>query len=235
MPIVKSEAFVLKNFRYSETSKIVILFTKNFGKINAIVKGARNFKSRLCGTLETMNYIEAVIYFKENRDLQIISAAEYKKSFPNILGNIDKLELSFRIIEMINKSFIQNEISIPVFELIKTTFEELDISEYNLLNNFLKFQINIIDLMGLSPEISLMKNKTNETFFDYNELNLNNEQAEIIDIFQKNNLKDIEKFKLNFGKIKLIVECYEKYLLNHTQGSNFYISKKVFNEINQYN
>ncbi len=91
MPIVKSEAFVLKNFRYSETSKIVILFTKNFGKINAIVKGARNFKSRLCGTLETMNYIEAVIYFKENRDLQIISAAEYKKSFPNILGNIDKL------------------------------------------------------------------------------------------------------------------------------------------------
>ena len=123
MPIVKSEAFVLKNFRYSETSKIVILFTKNFGKINAIVKGARNFKSRLCGTLETMNYIEAVIYFKENRDLQIISAAEYKKSFPNILGNIDKLELSFRIIEMINKSFIQNEISIPVFELIKTTFE----------------------------------------------------------------------------------------------------------------
>ena len=50
MPIVKSEAFVLKSFRYGETSKIVILFTKNFGKINAIVKGARNFRSRVCGT-----------------------------------------------------------------------------------------------------------------------------------------------------------------------------------------
>ena len=235
MPIVKSEAFVLKNFRYGETSKIVILFTKNFGKINAIVKGARNFKSRLCGTLETMNYIEAVIYYKENRDLQIISAAEYKKSFPCIIGNFDKLELSFRIIEMINKSLIQNEISIPVFELLKTTFEELEITEYNLLNNFLKFQINIIDLMGLSPEYSLMKNKSNETFFDYNELNLNNEQIEIINIFKKNNLKEIEKFNVDFNKVKLIVECYEKYLLNHTQGSNFYISKKVFKEINQYN
>lgn len=232
MPIVKSEAFVLKNFRYSETSKIVILFTKNFGKINAIVKGARNFRSRVCGTLETMNYIETVIYFKENRDLQIISAAEYKKSFPVILGNIDKLELSFRIIEMINKSMIQNEKSIPVFELIKSTFEELEVTEYNLLNNFLKFQINIIDLMGLSPEISLLKNKTNETFFDYNELNLNSEQIEIIDIFQKNNLTDIEKFNVDADKIKLIVDCYEKYLLNHTQGSNFYISKKIFREIN---
>ncbi|MBK6773848.1 MAG: DNA repair protein RecO [Ignavibacteria bacterium] len=232
MPIVKSEAFVLKSFRYGETSKIVILFTKNFGKINAIVKGARNFKSRFCGTLETMNYIETVIYFKENRDLQIISAAEYKKSFPVILGNIDKLELSFRIIEMINKSMIQHEKSIPVFELLKSTFEELEITEYNLLNNFLKFQINIIDLMGLSPEISLMKNKTNETFFDYNELNLNSEQIEIIDIFQKNNLTDIEKFNVDSDKIKLIVECYEKYLLNHTQGSSYYISKKIFREIN---
>ncbi len=31
-----------------------------------------------------MNYINTVIYLKENRDLQIISSAEYIKSFSEI-------------------------------------------------------------------------------------------------------------------------------------------------------
>ncbi len=53
MSIVKTEAFVLRSFRYGETSKIVTLFTRDFGKMNAIVKGARNYKSKICGTLES--------------------------------------------------------------------------------------------------------------------------------------------------------------------------------------
>ncbi|MBK8550925.1 MAG: DNA repair protein RecO [Ignavibacteria bacterium] len=108
MSIVKTEAFVLKSFRYGETSKIVTLFTKDFGKMNAIVKGARNFKSKLCGTLESMNHINAVIYLKDNRDLQLISSAEYKKSYSNIIADFDKLEVAYQIIEIMNKSLIEH-------------------------------------------------------------------------------------------------------------------------------
>ncbi|MEO6696024.1 MAG: DNA repair protein RecO, partial [Ignavibacteria bacterium] len=73
MPIVKTDAFVLKSFRYGDTSKIVTLFTEDFGKISAIVKGARNFKSKLCGVLESMNYINAIIYLKSSRELQLVT------------------------------------------------------------------------------------------------------------------------------------------------------------------
>lgn len=235
MPIVKSEAFVLKNFRYGETSKIVNLFTKNYGKISCVVKGARNFKSRMCGTLETMNYIDAVIYYRDGRDLQIITAVEYKKSFPGIISSFDKLELSYRIIEMINKSLIQSEINQPIFELLKNSFEELEVSEYNLLYNFLRFQIKLTELMGLSPDINYKNVCNNETFFDYNELNLNNEQKDVVNIFMNNDITETAKFNLDDNCIKSLIEGYERYLLNHTQGSNFYISKKVFKEINECN
>jgi len=126
MPIVKTEAFILKSFRYGDTSKIVTLFTKDFGKINTIVKGVRNYKSRLCGVLESMNYINTIIYLKENRDLHLLTNAEYKKSFSNILNDFDKLQASFRIIEMLNKSVVENEINTSIFDLLIRTFEKLN-------------------------------------------------------------------------------------------------------------
>ncbi len=39
MSIIKTEAFVLKSLKYGETSKIVTLFTKDFGKMNVVVDG----------------------------------------------------------------------------------------------------------------------------------------------------------------------------------------------------
>lgn len=234
MPIVKSEAFILKSFRYGETSKIVTIFSKQLGKINAVVKGARNFKSRICGTLESMNYIEAVIYFKENRDLQLISSAEYKRSFPGILNDFNKLQLAYRIIEMTNKSMIQNEASMRVFDLIIDTFENIESSSVNLLSNLLVFQLKLINLLGLNPDFSLNKNCEYETFFNYNELNLNNEQVDLIQKIEYSNLNN-ENLKIDETKMTTIIECYEKYLLYHTVGSKSYNSNKVFKQINQYN
>jgi DNA repair protein RecO (recombination protein O) len=58
MSLTNTEAFVLKGFRYRDTSKIVTLFTTDYGKFNAIVKGARNFKSKFCGIFENIKTTE---------------------------------------------------------------------------------------------------------------------------------------------------------------------------------
>ncbi|MBI5464877.1 MAG: recombination protein O N-terminal domain-containing protein, partial [Ignavibacteriales bacterium] len=39
--IVKTDAVVIKSMKYSDTSKIVALYTKEFGKLSVIAKGAR--------------------------------------------------------------------------------------------------------------------------------------------------------------------------------------------------
>ncbi|MFN5395348.1 MAG: DNA repair protein RecO, partial [Planctomycetota bacterium] len=45
MSLEKTDAIVLKTVEWSETSLVVTLFTKDFGKISAIAKGARRLKS----------------------------------------------------------------------------------------------------------------------------------------------------------------------------------------------
>jgi len=232
MPIVKTEAFVLKSFRYGDTSKIVTLFTKDFGKINAIVKGARTYKSRLCGVLESMNYISIIIYLKENRDLQLVTNAEYKKSFSNILNDFDKLQASFRIIEMLNKSVIENDINKSIFELLIKTYEMLNQAEKNIYKCVLYFQMELVKILGVGPDFSELDNEF-ETFFKNNEFYLTKSQLGELKELKNNSIDKLLETSIEHNMLISLVEGYEKYLLLHTQGIKFYKSKKIFLELKQ--
>lgn len=234
MSIVKTDAFILKSFKYGETSKIVTLFTKDFGKMNAIVKGARNYKSKLCGVFETMNYISVVIYLKENRELQLVSNAEYKKSFPNIINDFDKLQTAFRIIEILNRSLAEYEINHSIFDLLMNTYEQLNVAKENFYNYILFFQIHLIKYLGLSPDFSNLKNNFNsETFFDNSEFKLNKQQLEVLKLASQNNL-EVKSLNIDKDESSKLSEIYEKYLLMNTTGSKFYKSNRVFKELEQY-
>lgn len=232
MPVIKTDAFVLKGFRYGESSKIVTLFTREAGKISAVVKGARNYKSRLCGLTESMNYISAIVYFKENRDLQLISSAEYKNSFPVIIKDFEKLQISFKIIEIVNKSLGENEVNDRLFELLLSTFERLNsLNENNNLIN-LDFQIKLTDILGLNPEILIRENGF-ETFMGYNELKLSQKQILILKDLDKTDKKFYIGDSFEEDDIVNLTDKYERYLLSHTNGSGFYNTKKAFNDFNR--
>lgn len=230
MPIIKTEAFVLKSFKYGETSKIVTLFTKDFGKISAILKGARNYRSRSCGVLETMNYINSVIYYKENKDIHMLSTAEYIRSFPEILRNYEKLQTSYRIIEIINKSLFENEVNKSVFDLLIRTYERLNNCDNDLEFNILFFQIELIKIMGLGPDLS----KSNETFLDFIELPLDKNQKTLLGIFIKHNFEELINMDIEKEDVNRLIESYERFLLSHTNGSKFYTTKKIMLELNKF-
>ncbi|MBL8008223.1 MAG: DNA repair protein RecO [Ignavibacteria bacterium] len=232
MPVIKTDAFVLKGFRYGESSKIVTLFTKEAGKITAVVKGARNYKSRICGIIESMNYISAIIYFKENRDLQLISSAEYKKSFPGIIKDYDVLQVSFRIVEMVNKSIGENEVNHRLFETLLNTFERLNDLTENVSLIMLDFQIKLTEILGLNPEM-LIRDNSFETFLGYNELKLSQKQVLILKDLGKNNTEFYKRDENLEEDIIKLTDKFERYLLSHSNGSGFYKTKKALNDFNK--
>jgi DNA repair protein RecO (recombination protein O) len=233
MAIAKTEAFVLKTLKYGETSKIVTLFTKDFGKLNAIVKGARNFKSKLCGTLESMNYISAVIYIKDNRELQLVSNAEYIKSFRNILNNFEKLEAAYKIIEILNRSIINNDINRVLFDLLLKTFSILNFAENNFPIFVLNFQIELVKIMGISPDFTEF-NSNNETFFMNNEFYVNKSLISSLLLIERCNIEELEVMLIDQEIVNNLINTYERFLTKHTLGTKFYKSTKVFNELSYY-
>jgi DNA repair protein RecO (recombination protein O) len=115
MSLIRTEGIILKTFKYSDSSKIVTIFSKNTGKFNALVKGTRNFKSKTTGIYDLINKIDVHFNKKETRDLQVISKAEILDSYGVLKSDFDCLGIAYRIIEIINLSLFRKD----VFKLFK--------------------------------------------------------------------------------------------------------------------
>jgi len=74
MALVTTPAVVLQTYRYSETSKVVRLATRDLGVQSAIAKGALRPKSRFGAGLEFLSEGEAQLYFRESRELHTLGA-----------------------------------------------------------------------------------------------------------------------------------------------------------------
>jgi DNA repair protein RecO (recombination protein O) len=80
MPLLTAECIVLQAFPYSETSKILRLFTRDHGVISAIARGALRPKSQYGGMLEPFTEGIAHVYVKHGRELQNLSGFELTRS-----------------------------------------------------------------------------------------------------------------------------------------------------------
>lgn len=72
MALVRSRALVLQGFAYGDTSKILRLYTLDYGLRSVIAKGAQRARSRYGGLLEPFTEGEAHFYLKEGRDLHTL-------------------------------------------------------------------------------------------------------------------------------------------------------------------
>ena len=74
--IVTTDAVVLHSRRYGDTSRIVVLYTEQLGKVSVVARGARTPKSPFGSALEPLSISRVTIYHRKLRGLHTVSAAE---------------------------------------------------------------------------------------------------------------------------------------------------------------
>ncbi|HEX4747670.1 MAG TPA: DNA repair protein RecO [Gaiellaceae bacterium] len=60
--VAKTEAVVLRSFRFGEADRVLHLYTAERGRIGAIAKGVRKTKSRFGGRLEPFSHVELMLH-----------------------------------------------------------------------------------------------------------------------------------------------------------------------------
>jgi len=153
--IVKSEAIVLTKLDYSDSSKIVNLFTREFGRITVIVKGGRNKNSKIGLVVDPMNIIDAVIYNKPNREIQLLSGAELQAHFPNIRNDYEKLRYAFAVLELLNEQYMQEEANSRLFIGVKRIFELFNASPEDPQIIFLRFFLFFLKELGFEISVDV--------------------------------------------------------------------------------
>jgi len=148
MGLRKTEGIILKSIDYGETSRIIRLQTPKFGKISLIAKGAKNPKSKFTGTLEELNYISIVFYYKEDKDLFVLSQCDVINPNRYIKEDFNKLIVGFAITELILKSESGGETSVALFNLLLRILKELDEVKKNYINLYIYFVLAFLNING---------------------------------------------------------------------------------------
>ncbi|HWP82672.1 MAG TPA: DNA repair protein RecO [Bacteroidota bacterium] len=168
--ITKTDAIVLRSMRYRDTSKIVTFYTRRYGKVNGIAKGARDLKSKFGAALEPMSLVSLVMYKKENRDLHLISHCDLVEQFKSVGEDMEKMTVGMSVIELLNQVTHDEEENAVLFDLLRHTFEALELAEHNVMNLFFAFQIRLGAIHGfaLSIDTCLICGRAVETLTDSN-------------------------------------------------------------------
>jgi DNA repair protein RecO (recombination protein O) len=88
--LVSTPAIVLRTYRYSETSKIVRLATRDYGVQSAIAKGVFRPRSPFGAALETLSEGVAQLYHKETRELQTLAAFDVVQLRRGLAGDLGR-------------------------------------------------------------------------------------------------------------------------------------------------
>lgn len=167
MPIIKTEAIVLKCSNYRDKSKIITLLTRSHGKINCIAKGVRDTKTKWGGSLQPMAYLNLMFYFKENRQLHLLSNAEHIKIFNDIYENDEKTGIGFRIVDLINKTTAENNPNNELLALLITAFDILNNATKNYINVLFYFECKLSVLLGFGIDTATQGKKNNSLYESY--------------------------------------------------------------------
>jgi DNA repair protein RecO (recombination protein O) len=84
MPIVESEAIILRSFPLSEGDRIVSFLSRSVGRVKGVAQGARKPKSRFGASLETLSHVRIWFYERETRDLVRVQQCELIESFLDV-------------------------------------------------------------------------------------------------------------------------------------------------------
>lgn len=213
--IEKIEAVVLSSLKFGDSSKIVHVYSKEFGKLLLLAKGALKSKSKFAGCLETLSHIEAKVYFKQNKDLQTLSDTEIIKNRALIQANPDTLALSYILSELISKTQREGEINIELFDDYILFLDNL-----NNFDNYYFYSIKLMLKIIAYSGYSIGNNIGEGNYFSTKKgkFYLEGPNSHYLDNNLCNNFKSIlndKNIKLNKVEFRIIFDFLHKYLSYH--------------------
>jgi DNA repair protein RecO (recombination protein O) len=153
--LIKTEAIVLKSMKYRDTSKIVTFYSKEYGKLKGIAKGARTAKNKFGSALEPMTRSMLVLYKKEHRELHLISQCDAIDSFKNLSENLDRMTTAFAMIELLNQVTHDEERHPALYALIDESLSALNSSVKNYSSYYHAFRLRLATLFGYAPNFEV--------------------------------------------------------------------------------
>jgi DNA repair protein RecO (recombination protein O) len=150
MPSEKTDAIVIRMVEFSETSLIVTLFSRAFGRVSAIAKGARRPKGPFEGAIDLLGVCHIELLRKSNDSLDLLTEAKLARRFRGAQKSLERLYCGYYIAEMLARWTDDDDPHPEVYDLALGAIERID-GTANPLMALAHFEIRAMRLLGNAP------------------------------------------------------------------------------------
>ena len=145
---LKTEGINLKTINYSESSQIVIIFSKEHGKMSLLAKGVKKSSRSYKGKLQTFMHNQYLVSKKSS--LGIISQIDSIHPFLDLPKDYNKLSIAYQCLDIVYRIIQDNH---EYLELFNTLLQTLVLIEESTNANYIDilkaFKKKILHLKGI--------------------------------------------------------------------------------------
>jgi len=140
---------VLRTYKLRESDRIVVIHTRENGKVRAVAKGVRKTKSKFGARLEPMSHVKLLLY--RGRELDIVSQAEAVEPLSPMLSSLDRVSQGLAVLEAVDQLSLEREPNEALYRSLVGVLRT--IAERPSPLNVSAFYWRLLQREGFEPEL----------------------------------------------------------------------------------
>jgi DNA repair protein RecO (recombination protein O) len=142
------EAIVLRRVDFGEADRVLVIFTRERGKLAVVAKGVRRISSRMAGHLEL--FTDSELQLAKGANLDVVTQAETRNAFRAVREDLTRTSTAYLVAELAD-ALTEEAIEQPeLFDLLVATFRVLGTTDDSRLVAA-HYQLRMLDLAGFRP------------------------------------------------------------------------------------
>ncbi len=228
--IHQSRAIVLRTTDFQETSRIVAAYTRDFGKVSLMAKGAKSAKSKYLGKLDPGMLVDLVYHNKDGRSIQILSEISLIKPFSTQAYQPDRLSARLAFTDLLNRIIQEGEEHADLYDKCEQVLLWLNETQQEIIPLFPYVMIRLADWLGfgirldgdieasaaalfLDPEAGSITQKPG-----HRAMQLSIPMCSYITCTIESRRKDLLEINLSAIEIRQLTYIMDRYLSYHIDG-----------------
>jgi DNA repair protein RecO (recombination protein O) len=151
MPAVTLTGLVVRGTDWSETSRIVTLFTREAGPVRAVAKGGRRLKSGFEIAFDLLTVCRVGIIRKGHGGLDLLTEAVVEERFPHLRTDLRALYAGYYVAELLADGTREDDPHPDLFDAAVETLREAGGDRDTVAGRVSAFELVWLRELGYSP------------------------------------------------------------------------------------
>ncbi|MGE5675083.1 MAG: DNA repair protein RecO [Mycobacterium leprae] len=152
MALYNTEAIVIRVRDFDEADKIVVLLSRDEGKIQAVAKGARRPRNRYAAAAQIFTHVKAALY--SGRSLDTLSQIDIEEPFRHLREDLVRMAYGTYACELMDEMVRDHQKVEAGYLLLLATLHLLNEETYEPEPIIRAYELKLLSILGFRPSLA---------------------------------------------------------------------------------